>query len=68
MRFRGVRLEHDSELGRQQLARTEDLPGAFCVLDWHEVRMGTIGGGRREPEHPRAERGKHDRDVFVGRG
>ena len=69
-RLVGIGFEHDRQLGREQLAVAEDLAGAARVLDRHEVRVGAVGGVASELEHPRAQRGEHDRRRLrrLGRG
>ena len=57
----GIGFEHDRQLRRQQLALAEQLSGAAGVLDRHEVRVGAVGRVAGELQHPRAERGEHDR-------
>jgi hypothetical protein len=58
--FVRIALEHHRQLGREQLALSQDPARAARVLDRYEVRVRAVGGVTRELEHPRPERGEHD--------
>ena len=66
---RWVLLEHDGELGGEQLARAEHGAGSADVLGRHEVGVGAVGRPRGELQHAGPEGGEHDgrRDRRLGR-
>ncbi len=51
-----VGFQHDPLLGREELARAENLAGQARVLGRDQVGMGASGAGPGQPQHPRPKR------------
>lgn len=63
-----IGVQYDGLLDPQERVRPHDLAGEGGVLDGHEVRVGTPGALRREPQHLRTESGEHPARGGVGGG